>query len=61
MFFALPPGLALASARCPSLVASETPTHHATDGIFSDGAALELATITGGVAEGYTASLTVAV
>ena len=33
----------------------------ATDGIFSDGASLELATITGSVSTGFTASLTVAV
>lgn len=33
----------------------------ASDMVFSDGSALELATITGGVAEGFTASLTVAV
>jgi len=33
----------------------------ATHGIFSDGYSLELATITGGVAEGMTATLTVAV
>jgi protocatechuate 3,4-dioxygenase beta subunit len=33
----------------------------ATDGIFSDGASLELATMTGSVSSGYTASLTVAI
>jgi hypothetical protein len=33
----------------------------ATDGIFSDGSALELATVTGSVEAGYTAALTVAV
>jgi protocatechuate 3,4-dioxygenase beta subunit len=33
----------------------------ATDNVFSDGAALELATMTGSVTEGYTAALTVAV
>jgi len=33
----------------------------ATDGIFSDGASLELATMTGSVSGGYTAALTVAV
>ena len=33
----------------------------ASDMVFSDGSALELATITGGVSEGFTASLTVAV
>lgn len=33
----------------------------ASDGIFSDGASLELATVTGSVESGYTASLTVAV
>ncbi len=33
----------------------------ATDGIFSDGASLELATMTGSVSGGYTATLTVAV
>jgi protocatechuate 3,4-dioxygenase beta subunit len=33
----------------------------ATDNVFSDGSALELATITGSVAGGFTASLTVAV
>lgn len=33
----------------------------ATDNVFSDGSALELATITGSVAGGYTAALTVAV
>jgi len=33
----------------------------ATDGIFSDGASLELATMSGSVSGGYTASLTVAV
>jgi hypothetical protein len=31
------------------------------DGVFSDGSALELATITGSVASGFTATLTVAV
>jgi protocatechuate 3,4-dioxygenase beta subunit len=33
----------------------------ATDNVFSDGSALELATMTGGVADGYVARLTVAV
>jgi protocatechuate 3,4-dioxygenase beta subunit len=33
----------------------------ATDNVFSDGSALELATMTGSVADGYTAALTVAV
>ena len=33
----------------------------ATDNVFSDGSALELATVTGSAAGGYTASLTVAV
>ena len=33
----------------------------ATDGIFSDGASLELATMTGSVTGGLTATLTVAV
>jgi protocatechuate 3,4-dioxygenase beta subunit len=33
----------------------------ATDNVFSDGASLELATVTGSVAGGFTASLTVAV
>jgi len=33
----------------------------ASDGVFSDGAALELATVTGGVSSGLVASLTVAV
>lgn len=33
----------------------------ATDGIFSDGASLQLATVTGSVASGFVASLTVAV
>jgi protocatechuate 3,4-dioxygenase beta subunit len=33
----------------------------ATDNVFSDGSALELATMTGSVADGYVASLTVAV
>ena len=33
----------------------------ATDGIFSDGASLELATVSGSVAGGLTATLTVAV
>jgi hypothetical protein len=33
----------------------------ATDGIFSDGASLELATMTGAVSGGYTATSTVAV
>ena len=33
----------------------------ATDNIFSDGSALELATVTGGVAAGFVATLTVAV
>ncbi len=33
----------------------------ATDGIFSDGASLQLATMTGDVTNGYTASLTIAV
>ena len=32
----------------------------ATDGIFSDGAALELATVSGSVASGLTATLSVA-
>lgn len=33
----------------------------ATDNVFSDGASLELATVTGDVANGMTATLTVAV
>lgn len=33
----------------------------ATDDVFSDGSALELATVTGSVAEGFTAALTVGV
>ena len=33
----------------------------ATDNVFSDGAALELATVTGSVSSGFTASLTVAI
>jgi protocatechuate 3,4-dioxygenase beta subunit len=33
----------------------------ATDNVFSDGSALELATVTGNVADGYTATLSVAV
>ena len=33
----------------------------ATDGIFSDGAALELVTVSGSVASGFTATLSVAV
>jgi hypothetical protein len=33
----------------------------ATDGIFSDGSALELATVTGSVESGYTATLTVGI
>jgi len=33
----------------------------ASDGVFSDGASLELATVTGSVSSGFVASLTVAV
>jgi hypothetical protein len=33
----------------------------ATDNVFSDGASLELATVTGSVASGLTATLTIAV
>ena len=33
----------------------------ATDNVFSDGAALELATVTGNVGDGFAATLTVAV
>jgi len=33
----------------------------ATDNVFSDGSSLELATVTGSVASGFTAALTVAV
>ena len=33
----------------------------ATDNVFSDGSALELATVTGSVAEGFTSALTVAI
>ena len=33
----------------------------ATDNVFSDGASLELATVTGSASSGYVASLTVAI
>ena len=39
----------------------QNPTHNASDNVFSDGTTTELATVSGSVATGYTATLTIGV
>ena len=53
--------LAYAQAGYEASVTNLSQVSLATDGIFSDGAALELATVSGSVANGFTATLSVAV
>ena len=53
--------LAYAQSGYESSITNLSQVSLATDGIFSDGAALELATVTGSVASGFTATLSVAV
>ena len=52
--------LAYAQAGYEASVTNLSQVSLATDGIFSDGAALELATVSGSVASGFTATLSVA-
>jgi hypothetical protein len=52
---------AYATAGYQSSVANLSRVSLATDNVFSDGSALELATVTGSVAEGFTSALTVAI
>jgi len=53
--------IAYAQAGYEASVTNLSQVSLATDGIFSDGAALELATVSGSVASGMTATLSVAV
>ncbi len=53
--------LVYATAGYAASVANQAQVSLATDNVFSDGASLELATITGSVGGGLTATLTVAV
>jgi protocatechuate 3,4-dioxygenase beta subunit len=53
--------LAYATSGYQSSVTNLSQVSLATDNVFSDGAALELATVTGSVATGFSASLTVAI
>ena len=53
--------LAYATSGYQSSVTNLSQVSLATDNVFSDGAALELATVTGSVASGFSASLTVAI
>ena len=53
--------LVYATAGYESSVTNLSQVTLATDNVFSDGSALELATMTGSVASGFTAALTVAV
>ena len=61
---ALPKSRATRSTRSPGYESSVTNLSRvslASDNVFSDGASLELATVTGSVAGGMTAALTVAI
>ena len=53
--------LVYASAGYEASVRNAAQVTLASDNVFSDGSSLELATVTGGVAEGLTATLSVAV
>lgn len=53
--------LVYATAGYEASVANQSQVSLASDNVFSDGSSLELATITGTVAAGFTASLTVAI
>jgi protocatechuate 3,4-dioxygenase beta subunit len=53
--------LAYATSGYQSSVTNLSQVSLATDNVFSDGAALELATVTGSTASGFSASLTVAI
>ncbi len=53
--------LVYAVAGYESSVRNAAQVSLASDNVFSDGSALELATMAGGIAEGFTAALTVAV
>ena len=53
--------LVYATSGYQSSVTNLSQVSLATDNVFSDGSALELATITGSVASGLSASLTVAI
>ena len=50
-----------ATAGYESSIANLSRVSLATDNVFSDGSALELATVSGGVESGFTAALTVAI
>ena len=52
---------AYATAGYQSSITNLSRVSLATDNVFSDGSALELATVTGSVAEGFTSALTVAI
>jgi protocatechuate 3,4-dioxygenase beta subunit len=52
---------AYATAGYQSSIVNLSRVSLATDNVFSDGSALELATVTGSAAEGFTSSLTVAI
>ena len=53
--------LAYATTGYQSSITNLSQVSLATDNVFSDGAALELATVTGSVSSGFSASLTVAI
>ena len=53
--------LVYATVGCEQSITSLSQVTLASDNVFSDGSALELATVTGSVAGGFTAALTVAV